>query len=296
MTNDHFELHLPVAGPVLALTVLAEQCTLSKQQLKLAMLKGAVWVSPGQANHKVSESDAREHSHNTKRLRRAKKMLKAGDRLHFYFDKTILDTEPTPSELIADFGEYSVWYKPCGVFSQGSKWSDHCTVSRWAEQNLKPERTAFVVHRLDRATSGLMLLAHSKRVAKAFSRLFEVREIDKRYQALVHGEMPSGTQTVDCPIDDKSARSHFVINQYCDNQKYSLLDIQIETGRKHQIRRHLAELGFPVVGDRLHGVENERLTGSDLQLCAYRLSFVCPLSNIERCIELPAEKFPWASL
>lgn len=281
--NDtHFELHLPVEESILAVDLLASNCSLSKQQLKQVMQKGAVWVTPDQQGVKA-----------TQRLRRAKKALKVGDYLHLYYDREILISEPTPTQLVSDLGDYSVWNKPYGIYSQGSKWGDHCTVARWAEQHLKPERPAFVVHRLDRATNGLILLAHSKRAVKALGQLFEGRQLEKCYRALVHGEFPGSRHTVRSAIDGRSACSHFQREHYYPEHKMSLVNVQIDTGRKHQIRRHLAEFGFPVVGDRLHGKESDALTGFDLQLCAYRLRFCCPITNEERHFELAEGTLPW---
>jgi len=99
-----------------------------------------------------------------------------------------LSIEASPAILVEDCGDYSIWNKPSGMLSQGSKWGDHCTIYRWVEKNLQPERAAFVVHRLDRAATGLILLAHKKSVASQFSRLFEKREIYKRYLVKVKGD------------------------------------------------------------------------------------------------------------
>ena len=102
-------------------------------------------------------------------------------------------SSPVPQALlIEDLIDYSVWYKPYGMLSQGSKWSDHCTIARFAQKNLSNERPAFIVHRLDRAATGLILIAHSKKAAKALSSLFENRTIEsnsleKFYQIIVHG-------------------------------------------------------------------------------------------------------------
>ena len=240
------------------------------------MQKGAVWLTRGKQ---------------TTRLRRASKSLKPGDEVHVYYDQEILSTVPTPCELVADEGAYSVWYKPYGVWSQGSKWGDHCTIHRWAEQHLKPQRPAFIVHRLDRAATGLMLLAHQKRVATKLAKLFEKRSIEKRYRAIVHGAYPIGesARTIDSEIDGRQAISHAEGIAYDGEQDRSMVDIVIVTGRKHQIRRHLSEIGFPVVGDRMYGRDGDK---EDLQLAAIRLAFTCPISGEDRLYELRRELVP----
>ena len=202
-----------------------------------------------------------------------------GDELHLYYDEEILSERPAEPTLVADEGEYSVWNKPYGLRSQGSRWGDHCTVVRWAERHLKPERPALTVHRLDRAANGLILVAHSKRTAAALSGLFRSRKVEKRYRVLVHGRFDKDEVPlrVDRPIDGKNAVSEVSLVEASDDGMRSLLEVRIETGRKHQVRRHLADLGHPVVGDRLYGSGEE--DGVDLQLTAFRLAFTCPVSG-----------------
>ena len=263
MGHDRFESHLVVEtegeSPV---DILQHNTGLSKQRIKRAMTCGAVW---------------RTRAGNTRRLRRATGALRSGDELHLYYDAEILDQIPPQPELMADVGGYSVWFKPYGLRSQGSKWGDHCTLVRWAERHLRPERPAFTVHRLDRAASGLMLIAHSKRIASALSELFAKRVIEKQYRAFVAGDFSfqPNPLRVESVINGKSAVSKFSLLSLRDGGTRSWLDISIETGRKHQIRRQLADLGFPVIGDRLYGSGVE--DGVDLQLTAYRLAFECPV-------------------
>ena len=269
------EIHIKIEdNGITALDQIATESGLSKQRIKQAMQKGAVWLTKcGKNAH-------------TQRLRRAKKSLKAGDTLHLYYDEALLTTLPTPATLIADEGDYSVWFKPFGMRSQGSKWGDHCTLYRWAEQHLKPERPAFVVHRLDRAATGVILLAHKKRTAAALAELFQKRTIDKRYRVIVHGHFLSKQQTINSEIDGRHAVTHATLLDYDAQSHRSLLEIKIESGRKHQIRRHLARMGFPVVGDRLYGREGDQ---EDLRLIAYRLTFVSPIDHIEYDYQLPKE-------
>lgn len=255
-----------------AVDLLHANTGLSKQRIKFAMTQGAVWVT---------------HGRNTQRLRRAKRALKIGDEIHLYYDAEILDEIPAEPTLVADVGGYSVWNKPYGLRSQGSKWGDHCTVSRWAEKHLKPERTAFTVHRLDRAATGLILVAHSKTVAAALATLFRERRVEKHYRARVKGDFSAQTEPlrVESELDGKDAVSELSFREIKDG--CSLVDVRIETGRKHQIRRHLATLGHPIVGDRLYGTGAE--DGEDLQLQACLLAFECPVNNEPVEYRLPLE-------
>lgn len=275
---EKLELHIEVQdSDIVAIDQIADQCDLSKQRIKYAMKKGAVWLTH------AGEEDKGSH---TQRLRRAKKHLKVGDTLHLYYDEHLLAVEPPTAVLIADEGDYSIWYKPYGMLSQGSKWSDHCTINRWAEQHLQPERPAFIVHRLDRAASGIIVVAHKKGSAAALAKLFEKREIDKRYRVIVHGNFGVYPRTITNDIDGKAATSKATLLNYDNELDRSLLEIKIESGRKHQIRRHLSEIDFPVVGDRLYGEEGD---SEDLQLIAYRLSFIDPATKQERSYQLTDE-------
>jgi tRNA pseudouridine32 synthase/23S rRNA pseudouridine746 synthase len=253
-----------------AASVLQRGSGLSKQRIKSAMTKGAVWVS---------------HGKTTQRLRRATRKLRVGDEIHLYYDARILGELPAEPALVADVGAYSVWNKPFGLRSQGSKWGDHCTVTRWVERHLQPERPAFVVHRLDRAANGLILVAHTKTMAAALSKLFRDRMVEKRYRATVAGDFSRQPipLRVETPVDKKNAISEFSFLRIEDDR--SVVDVRTETGRKHQIRRHLAELGFPIVGDRLYG--NGVSDGVDLQLTAYLLAFHCPVSDEAAEYQLP---------
>ncbi|WP_019025809.1 pseudouridine synthase family protein [Colwellia piezophila] len=242
------------------------QKSLSKAELKLAISKGALWLTPA------------KNKKQTQRLRRVKKQLSIGDELHFYYNSAVLSTPVPQAILIEDLIDYSVWYKPYGMLSQGSKWSDHCTIARFAQQNLPNERPAFIVHRLDRAATGLILIAHSKKSARALSTMFEHHQLEKHYQIVVHGDHSKRPQPeiIDSDVNGKSARSTFICLAYDSATGRSLIKVKIDSGRKHQIRIHAASIGMPVVGDRLHGIadENEQ---SNLQLCAVSLRFVCPL-------------------
>ena len=168
--SEHFEVHIPVQSEASSpVDLLSKASGLSKQSIKQVMQNGAVWLSRGGNPEQAGGGRA------VRRIRRAKLALVTGDELHLYYDQAIQASQPNAAHLIADESSYSVWFKPAGMFSQGSKWGDHCTIYRWAERQF--ERQAFIVHRLDRAASGLILIAHTKTMATQLSRLFEQRLI-----------------------------------------------------------------------------------------------------------------------
>ncbi len=262
--------------------LLASQSKLSQVKVKEAMQKGAVWLSRGQGKQ---------------RLRRASKALKPGDRLELNYNPEVLAQAVPEPGLVHDAGEYSIWFKPYGLNCQGSRWGDFASINRWVETHLaalssQGERPAFLVHRLDRATSGLMLLCHSKQAARLFSEMFRNGQVDKRYQAIVQGDLSTLPQDyeLNLPIEGKAACSTFSF--VARKGVCSLVDVKLLSGRKHQIRQHLSSLGYPIVGDRLYGLQEdgEPSDTRDLQLQSVSLSFVCPLRHQSQYFRL-AETF-----
>lgn len=271
----HTELHLKISTlTTSSVDLLSAETGLSKSVVKQTMQKGAVWLT---------------HNKHTQRLRRVKKELQVGDELHLYYDPKILAETTDPAKLIADEEAYSVWFKPFGMRAQGSKWGDHTTLQRWSESHLQPQRPTFTVHRLDRAATGIMLLAHKKQTATALAKLFESRDIEKHYRVIVHGQFPNTPQTFTQEIDDRTAHSQATQLIYDLDQNKTLLDVSIQTGRKHQIRRHLSEAGYPVVGDRLYGSPEQT---TNLQLTAYSLAFQCPMTQTPKTYHVSENDLP----
>ncbi|MET0378181.1 MAG: RNA pseudouridine synthase, partial [Spongiibacteraceae bacterium] len=152
---------------------------------------------------------------------------------------------------------------------------------RWTETAFTPARTGFLVHRLDREAEGLMVVAHSPRAARALSLLWQQTEkmLQKIYTVTVEGTVGAigSKQRIDAALDGKDSLSEIEVIDINREKNRSLLCVNLITGRKHQIRRHLAGIGFPVVGDYRYGKG-----GEPLQLRASELIFCCPLTQKQR--------------
>lgn len=254
---------------------LAKETGLSKTRIKDAMNKGAFWIKKKRGG--------------LKRFRRASAHLRAGDISEFCYDERLLALSPPEAKCLSDQGHYSIWHKPAGLMSQGTMYGDHCAVLRQAELFFRNLRPVFLVHRLDREASGLMIVAHSRESASRFSELFRKNLIIKQYRAEVLGNLLSKKQhgTIVFPLDRKPAFTEYTVESYSPGNNTSLVNIIIKTGRLHQIRRHFDMIGFPVIGDPKYGKGNKNSEG--MRLTASVLRFACPFSNRDVEFKLPEE-------
>jgi 23S rRNA pseudouridine1911/1915/1917 synthase len=160
-----------------------------------------------------------------------------------------------------------------------------------------PERPG-IVHRLDRDTSGLMVVARSEEAHRRLSDLVRAHEIERTYLALVRGRPASRSGRIEAPIgrdrDDpvrvsletdspRDAVTHFEVERLLPG--HALLRVRLETGRMHQIRVHLAAIDLPVVGDAVYGVPDPALGRQFLHATA--LAFSHPFTNERLELELP---------
>lgn len=141
----------------------------------------------------------------------------------------------------------------------------------------------YPVNRLDRETSGLVVMAKSSAKAGAFGKLFQEGLVAKRYLTVVSGKtVESGV--IDLPLDEKESRSEY--STLITRKGVSVLSVTPITGRSHQIRRHLSSIGHPVVGDlRYGGKRNRDLAGHALH--SYRLSFPHPVGGAPLSVFAP---------
>jgi len=168
-----------------------------------------------------------------------------------------------------------------------------------------------IVHRLDKETSGLMIIAKNQPAFDYLKALFKEREIKKTYLALVFGQLKNESGTIDLPLGkigtksttqisgqkeltERSAITDYKVLEYylLDPISYSLLEVSPHTGRTHQIRVHLKSIGHPIVGDKLYAGKRHLAPAglNRLFLHAQRLAFTTPSgSNMVLEVDLPEE-------
>ena len=193
--------------------------------------------------------------------------------------------------------------KPAGLLAVPGRGADKQDCLSARVQAQYPD--ALVVHRLDMATSGLMLMARGAAMQRALSNLFETRQIDKTYVAVVDGWLPVDTawQTIDAPIwadwvarplrrvDPRGQASQTrwrCVEQLDGGLPASRLELQALTGRSHQLRVHLQNMGHPILGDALYAPPDTAARAPRLLLHACNLDFVHPLTGAALRFHAPA--------
>ena len=148
----------------------------------------------------------------------------------------------------------------------------------------------FLLHRLDREASGLVLIGHTKAAATAFSKLIAAHQLTKTYLVQVKGQLSPAllaAAEISLPLDGKACLTRFALRYYDAATDTSWLEIDLISGRKHQIRRHFAAIDHPVMGDPRYGEGNKNQSGLALQASA--IAFTCPLQQHQRAFALSSE-------
>lgn len=156
-----------------------------------------------------------------------------------------------------------------------------------------------IVHRIDKDTSGLLIVAKNDKAHIQMSEQIQKHEVKKTYLALVRGRMKENKATIDMPIarsqkdrtkmavsrKGKKAVTHLEVIEKFEN--FTLLEVVIETGRTHQIRVHLAEIGYPIVGDFVYSNGKNPFGVEGQMLHSYKLEFVHPITGKQMRLEAP---------
>ncbi len=247
---------------------------LSKSRIKDAMSKGAVRIK--KINGKMLPE------------RKGSCVFSPGDYIEFYYDEQLLSRKPPSAKCLRDLVTYSIWYKPAGLMSQGTKFGDHCSILRQVEKHFQPARKVLPVHRLDREASGIILVAHNREIAAKLSELFQTKKVEKEYRIEVLGNVNDlNYGKILFSLGGSSAITEFNVISYDPEKNSSTVTAIAKTGRYHQVRRHFNMTGHPVMGDPKYGQGNKNSEG--MKLSAVALRYRCPVLNKEVEVRVPDE-------
>jgi 23S rRNA pseudouridine1911/1915/1917 synthase len=200
--------------------------------------------------------------------------LNPGDRVQIHARVATNEVKMTGVTILHEDNDLIVIEKEPGLLSIASEDEKHLTAYRQLTdyvRNVNPKNRIFVVHRLDRDTSGVMVFAKNKEAQQTLQNSWQESVRERAYIALVEGAVKKdGTVTSwltenkmfmvyssPKPNDGKKAITHYKVLQ--SNRNFSLLQVNLDTGRKNQIRVHMSDIGHPVVGDKKYGSRNNAI-------------------------------------
>ncbi|WP_291723552.1 RluA family pseudouridine synthase [Bernardetia sp.] len=192
-----------------------------------------------------------------------------------------------PLKVLFEDDYLAIIHKPAGILVSGNSFK---TIANALPQNLKKSTQPDVttpqpVHRLDYGTTGVLLVGKTASSIRALNKLFEDKEIQKKYFAVTIGKMEAPLKQeriIDSEIDGKEAITEYKVFKSVVSERFGFLNIVIlrpKTGRRHQLRKHLASIGNPILGDKEYGKEGLILTGKGIYLHASKLLFSHPFTD-----------------
>lgn len=193
-------------------------------------------------------------------------------------------------EVLYEDEHLAIINKPAGIEVSGNKkWTLENALSSNLKPSIESDTLKFPepIHRLDYPTSGALLIGKTATTVIALNKMFEERKVKKIYHAITIKKMDE-SGTIETPIDGKPSQSSFTVLKTLVSERFSylnLVELEPQTGRRHQLRKHLSKIGNPILGDRDYSKKGLILSGKGLYLHATSLRFRHPITNVELNIE-----------
>ena len=215
-----------------------------------------------------------------------------------------IEAQDIPIEIVYEDNDIIVVNKPKGLVVHPANGNEDGTlvnaimnICKDSLSGIGGEKRPGIVHRLDKDTSGLLIVAKNDKAHLKMSEQIKDRKVNKKYIALVRGIIKENEATINMPIarnkkdrkkmavdkEGKEAITHFKVLKRYD--KYTLLEVKIDTGRTHQIRVHMAEIGHPVIGDEVYSNGKNEFNVKGQMLHAKSLDFEHPITGKKMHLE-----------
>lgn len=218
--------------------------------------------------------------------------VQEGDEICMKLPNPIVSTDILDLEIVYEDDYLAVINKPAGVVCSGNyrkTIADSLPTVLYPSQEIDRLTTPLLVHRLDSATSGLLMTAKTHSARVKLGEMLEHNSIQKTYVAIVEGHITHQMKFIDFPVEGKKALTKITSIQKLETKDpASLVYLNIQTGRTHQIRKHMTALGYPLVGDQKYNKEGLSF-GRGLFLAAVSLKFNHPITDqvVDIAIEIP---------